>query len=42
MVEEAKKETATNLAAVGQSEAAKEEKKIGKFIHGDHMIHILF
>ena len=39
---EAKKEVVADPAAPEKSDATKEEKKIGKFTHGDHMIHLLF
>ena len=46
MVEEEKKDAAVANGAAkpdaGKKGAAKEEKKMGKFTHGDHMVHILF
>jgi len=33
---------AANPAPEVKAAAKKEEKTVGKFIHGDHMVHILF
>ena len=50
MVEEEKKDVPADApeagkeapAAAKKSGGAAEEKKVGKFINGDHMVHILF
>jgi len=46
MAEEEKKDAAAPDQAAAKPEkskkGAKEEKKMGKFTHGDHMVHVLF
>jgi len=42
MAEEGKQADAAAADKKASKKGAKEEQAIGKFVHGDHMVHILF